>query len=385
MPVRVQCPRCKTGYTLGDEFAGKPVQCTQCKQVFQVGRPAGHQPPAQPPAQQTPPQQKPAAPVAGMPPMPGMPQPPVQQRPQQPVPPGPTPTAQPGSPPPPPISRQPVSPRPPVQKAATTPPPQQPLVAQIIDAQVAPIPPARQAPPPRPADDDLSALTDSAYEEAESRGSGSFMPILLGLLVVLVFLAGGGAAGWFFYVQPEMEKDRLAQSSQSSTPTKTGGKTNDKLKGSAIPNLPTGSGSQLPLGSGSGVETPDPGPVIDPNPNPNTNPDPDPNPNPDPNPKPPNPKPEKKILEVVSAPDTKAERGKLYSYQIQPKSSDKKVRFALVDAPKGMEVTAEGKVTWQVPKDLAEKTTGVHVDLLEGDLRLEFGTDIATLNIYYWV
>src|SRR5205085_1402894 len=56
-------------------------------------------------------------------------------------------------------------------------------------------------------------------------------------------------------------------------------------------------------------------------------------------------------LLVTSQPQTEVKAGATFSYPIKVKSKDKKVSYQLDSGPKGMEVSAEGVVTWAVPAD----------------------------------
>lgn len=56
-------------------------------------------------------------------------------------------------------------------------------------------------------------------------------------------------------------------------------------------------------------------------------------------------------LIVTSQPPSEVRAGAAFNYPIKVKSKDKKVSYQLDSGPKGMEVSAEGVVTWAVPAD----------------------------------
>jgi hypothetical protein len=59
-------------------------------------------------------------------------------------------------------------------------------------------------------------------------------------------------------------------------------------------------------------------------------------------------------LFVQSQPVTIAARGQPYAYQLAVKSKKGGLKYKLESGPEGMKVSAEGKLTWSVPKDFAE-------------------------------
>lgn len=66
-------------------------------------------------------------------------------------------------------------------------------------------------------------------------------------------------------------------------------------------------------------------------------------------------------LLVTSRPPTRAVRGEAYRYEMVVKSRKGGVRCTLDSGPPGMKATAEGKLTWDVPKDFAEAAAVVIV------------------------
>ena len=68
-------------------------------------------------------------------------------------------------------------------------------------------------------------------------------------------------------------------------------------------------------------------------------------------------------LLVTSLPETSAARGKPYRYQIVAKSSKGGIIYKLESAPKGMTVSAEGKISWAVPSDFKDMDVEVVVNL----------------------
>jgi hypothetical protein len=59
-------------------------------------------------------------------------------------------------------------------------------------------------------------------------------------------------------------------------------------------------------------------------------------------------------LFVTSQPPRSVKTGAVFGYKIEVKSKKGPVTYKLDSAPKGMEVSKDGMVTWKVPTDLAE-------------------------------
>jgi hypothetical protein len=70
-------------------------------------------------------------------------------------------------------------------------------------------------------------------------------------------------------------------------------------------------------------------------------------------------------LFVQSQPVTVAVKGQPYVYQLAVRSKKGGIRIKVESGPKGMKVTPEGKLTWDVPRDCAENE--VDVILTVGD------------------
>jgi hypothetical protein len=60
-------------------------------------------------------------------------------------------------------------------------------------------------------------------------------------------------------------------------------------------------------------------------------------------------------LVVTSRPPATASRGSLYSYQLAVKSKKGGVKYRLDAGPEGMKVSPEGRLTWAVPRDFADR------------------------------
>ena len=69
------------------------------------------------------------------------------------------------------------------------------------------------------------------------------------------------------------------------------------------------------------------------------------------------------FLYVTSRPPLSAGRGKTFNYQIAVKSKKGGVKYKLEAGPDGMKVASDGKVTWPVPKDLADGEQNVIVTI----------------------
>jgi hypothetical protein len=79
-------------------------------------------------------------------------------------------------------------------------------------------------------------------------------------------------------------------------------------------------------------------------------------------------------LLVTSQPPTKAVRGEAYRYEMVVKSRKGEGKCKLDSGPDGMKVTAEGKLTWDVPKNFAEASVVVIVSVTDSSGQETFHT-----------
>lgn len=66
--------------------------------------------------------------------------------------------------------------------------------------------------------------------------------------------------------------------------------------------------------------------------------------------------------------------GEAYRYQIEVETNRPKVNFELTSGPEGMQVSATGLVTWQVPDDFSERSVDMIVSVSDGETNQSFDT-----------
>jgi hypothetical protein len=85
-------------------------------------------------------------------------------------------------------------------------------------------------------------------------------------------------------------------------------------------------------------------------------------------------------LFVVSRPPSALYKGTQFAYAPQVKSKKGGVKFKLESGPDGMKPTAEGKLTWDVPKDFAEAEVDVILTVGDGSGQEVFHTFKITVR-----
>ncbi len=81
-----------------------------------------------------------------------------------------------------------------------------------------------------------------------------------------------------------------------------------------------------------------------------------------------------KYLLITSQPPASARRGQELTYQIAGKAKAGGLTFQLASGPKGMAVTPQGRLTWSVPPDFADKEADVIVTARDADGQEVFHT-----------
>jgi hypothetical protein len=85
------------------------------------------------------------------------------------------------------------------------------------------------------------------------------------------------------------------------------------------------------------------------------------------------------FLFVASLPPRTATRGATYSYPIKVESRRGHVKFELDSGPDAMQVSADGVVTWAVPRDLADRQTSVILRISDASEQEIFHTFVIQL------
>jgi hypothetical protein len=80
------------------------------------------------------------------------------------------------------------------------------------------------------------------------------------------------------------------------------------------------------------------------------------------------------FLVVASRPPTEAVKGAIYRYTATISAKKGGVKVALEIGPKGMKVTPDGAVSWDVPKDFADSEVRVSLKVTDNSRRELFHT-----------
>jgi hypothetical protein len=68
-------------------------------------------------------------------------------------------------------------------------------------------------------------------------------------------------------------------------------------------------------------------------------------------------------LVVLSQPPLRAKKGSTYEYSLNVKSRKGGVKYRIESAPDGMQISSNGKLSWQVPLEFAESEISVIISV----------------------